>query len=115
VPIIEGQGIWIEIAPDGFRRFRVRRQVRQVHTVKKARLDGPREEIFQDGVDPFCRALPIKRDTGFPVMLDCNSGPAMQDCFAHGRDRSRVMNIRAEIRTMIDPAKNPFRIRNYFE
>src|SRR4051794_31325653 len=39
VPIIEGQGIWIEIAPDDFRSFRVRRQVRQVYTVKKTRLD----------------------------------------------------------------------------
>src|SRR3954447_24950263 len=48
-------------------------------------------------------------------MGDCDSRPAMEDGLAHGGDRSRIMDVRPEVRAVIYPAQDPFRVRNDFE
>lgn len=115
VSIVEGKGIWVELAPDDFRCLGVGRKVWQVHVVKQAGLDWSCEDVREDRRDPFRRARPIEFDFRFAVMGNRNPGPAMEHRFAHRGDCSRIMNIRAEIRAVINPAQDPVGVRNHLE
>src|SRR5436190_11358530 len=93
VPVIEGERIRIERAPDDFRLFSVRRQIWEIDVVKKSRLDWPREQILKNRFYPFRSALPVERDSRFPIMRDRDPRPAVQHRFAHRRDRSGIMDV----------------------
>ena len=48
-------------------------------------------------------------------MRERDPGPAVQHRFAHRRDRAGVIDIRAEIAAVIDPAQHPIRIRHHMQ
>src|SRR4051812_23467669 len=115
VPVVEGKGIGIELAPDDFRVPGIGRQVRQIDIVKQTGLDRFRQDVGEDRSGPSRGAGPVEFDFGFAIVRDGDPGPAMQDRLAHRGDRAGIVNVRAEIRAVVDPAQDPFCVRDQFE
>lgn len=115
VAIIEGQGIRIEGTPDNFGSPGIGRKVRQIHIIKKARLHRFCDDVGQDGSDPLGGASPMELYFRFAVMGHRDSGPAVQNRFAHRRNRAGIVNIGAEVGAVIDSAENPPGVRNHFQ
>ena len=59
--------------------------------------------------------VPIESHAGFAIMRDRDSRPAVQDGFAHGGDGAGIINVRAEVRAVVDAAQDPFRVGHEME
>ena len=110
VPITQWQGIWVKRTPNDFGLGICRLEMRNIHIVKEARFNVPGHEFFQDGRYPGPGASPVEIFCLLVPMRNRDPRPAVQHRLADRCHRPGIMNVRAKIGSMIDPAQNPFGI-----
>src|ERR1700730_7360433 len=102
VTVVEREWVWIERAPDDFRRVGARRKIWKVYIVEKTGLDWFRQEFGEDRSDPGRCAGPIVIHALLAIVRYGDPGPAMQHGFTHRGHGAGVVHGGAEIRAVSD-------------
>src|SRR5687768_8860544 len=112
VAITEWEWVRVEGTEDDFGVGPARLKMRKIYVIKKTGFDRSSEQFGQDPTDPAGGPLPIQLHPSFVIVRKRDAGPSVQNRFPHCGDRAGVINVSAEIATVINPAEHESGIRH---